>query len=276
VTAVGAQSYAARVTGEARSFRHPRSPLERAINKLLYTLVAVMVPLGTLLGYALWERDAPISRAFSTTVAAVVTVVPEGLILLVGVTFAASAIRMARRGVLAQQLNAIESLASVDVVCLDKTGTLTEPGLRVLEVVAAEGEDEALGSSLAQFATAATAKNATLQAIAERFPAEHENPEEEVAFSSRWRWSGVRLGGVGYVLGAPELFPLGALAARARKEAEAGRASSRSRGRAHRSATTRRPAPHRASSRSGSSCSRRSCVRTHARPSNSCGRKASA
>ena len=76
--------------------------------------------------YALWERDTPIARGGPTAVAASSRLVPEGLILLVSLTYAVAALRMARRGALAQQLNAIESLASVDVVCLDKTGTLTE------------------------------------------------------------------------------------------------------------------------------------------------------
>jgi cation-transporting P-type ATPase E len=86
VTAVGAESYAARLTGEARSFRHPRSPLERALNRLLFVLVAVLVPLGVVLGYALWHRQAPLHTAVPTAVAAVVTLVPEGLILLASLT----------------------------------------------------------------------------------------------------------------------------------------------------------------------------------------------
>ena len=95
-----------------------------------------MVPLGLLLGYALWRSDSRSTRP-CRAVAAVVTLVPEGLILLTSLTYAVAALRMARRGALAQQLNAIESLAAVDVVCLDKTGTLTEGGLRVVELVPA-------------------------------------------------------------------------------------------------------------------------------------------
>ena len=223
LTAVGPDSYAERITGQARVFRHPRSPLERAMNRLLYVLVCVMLPLGSLLGYALWERKAPISTAVSTSVAAIVTMVPEGLILLVSVTFAVSAVRMARRGALTQQLNAIESLASVDIVCLDKTGTLTEPRLRVSELVPANGDEPALARALGRFAAAASARNATLDAIARRFPAEPHEPDEVVPFSSRWRWSGSRHDDVTYVLGAPELFPLGGLNARAEQEARSGR-----------------------------------------------------
>jgi cation-transporting ATPase E len=216
VDAVGPESYAARITGEARTFRHPRSPLERALNRLLLTLVLVMVPLGVLLGFALWERRTPSSEAVPTSVAAVVSLIPEGLILLAGLTYAVAALRMARRGALVQQLNAVESLASVDVICLDKTGTLTESALRVVEVV---GD----GLDLGRFASSFPVRNGTLQAIADAQPGTAEEPEVVVPFSSRWRWSGLRLGGRDLVLGAPELFELGPLAARAAAEAVDGR-----------------------------------------------------
>ncbi len=160
VTAVGPESYAEQVAGEAREFRHPRSPLERSLDRLLFTTVGVLVPLAVILGYALWERDEPLDEAAATAVAAGVTLVPEGLILLTSLTFAVAALAMARKGALAQQLNAIESLASVDVLCLDKTGTLTEPRLRVTDVVAAPGADDAeLTSALARFAASFPASN---------------------------------------------------------------------------------------------------------------------
>ena len=135
ITAVGRDSYAVQLAGEARRFRHPRSPLERALNRLLVTLVVVMAPLGALLAVALWERETPSDEAIPTSVAAVVSLIPEGLILLAGLVYAVAALRMARRGALVQQLNAVESLASVDLICLDKTGTLTENALRVVDVV---------------------------------------------------------------------------------------------------------------------------------------------
>jgi cation-transporting P-type ATPase E len=224
VSAVGADSYAERITGEARAFRHPRSPLEREMNSLLLVLVAVIVPLGSLLGYALWSQDTPTSEAVSESAAAVVTLVPEGLILLASLTYAVAATRMSRRGVLVQQLNAVESLASVDTVCLDKTGTLTEPKPFVLEAVPAEGCDlVTLESLLARYGASAASRNATLEAIAEAFPGRAEKPELEVPFSSRTKWSALRLADADLVLGAPELFPLGELEERAEEEASAGR-----------------------------------------------------
>jgi cation-transporting P-type ATPase E len=224
VTAVGPESYAERITGEARAFRHPRSPLEREMNRLLFVLVGVIVPLGGLLGYALWSQDTPTADAVTESAAAVVTLVPEGLILLASLTYAVAATRMSRRGVLVQQLNAVESLASVDIVCLDKTGTLTEPKPFVLEAVPAEGGDAAhLESLLGRYAACAASRNGTLEAIAEAFPGRAEKPQEEVPFSSRRKWSALRLGGEDLVLGAPELFSLGGLEERVAQEASAGR-----------------------------------------------------
>jgi P-type E1-E2 ATPase len=224
VTAVGPDSYAERLAGEAREFRHPRSPLELTLNRLLLVLVAVLAPLALIFGYALWERDTPTRLAIDSAVAGGVTLIPEGLILLAGLTYAIAALRMARRGALAQQLNAVESLASVEVICVDKTGTLTEPGLRVVAAEPAAGvESERLIHALGRFAASATSRNGTLEAIAAAHPGEAEPVLEEVPFLSRRRWSGVRLGGATFVLGAPELFRLGALDGRAREEAGAGR-----------------------------------------------------
>jgi P-type E1-E2 ATPase len=223
VTAVGEESYAERLAGVARSFRHPRSPLERALNHLLFVLVGVMVPLGLVLGYALWHRETPLDEAVPTAVAAVVTLVPEGLILLTSLTFAVAAIRMARRGALAQQLNAIESLASVDLVCLDKTGTLTEPELRVVDLVGRDGDTDGAASELGRYAASASARNATLAAVAAAYPAEPAEVEDEVPFSSRRRFGALRIDGTGYVLGAPEHFELGGLGAEAERAVAEGR-----------------------------------------------------
>jgi magnesium-transporting ATPase (P-type) len=173
VAAVGEDSFAAKITGEARSFRHPRSPLERAVNRLLYVLVGLVIVLGTLLGFSLHHRHVHVHTAVATSAAGVVSLIPEGLMVLVSLTYAAAAVRMSRRGVLAQQLNAIESLASVDTICIDKTGTLTEASLRVVETVPAHGvSEDQLRGALERVVAAASTRNITLQAIADAFRAE--------------------------------------------------------------------------------------------------------
>ncbi len=224
VDAVGAESYAERITGTAREFRHPRSPLERAIDRLLYALLAVMVPLGAMLTVALWKQDVAVRHAVDTAVAGMVTLIPEGLVLLLSVTYAAAALRMARAGALSQQLNAIESLASVDTICLDKTGTLTRSGLRVVALLPAAGTaEQELGESLGRFAASFEAQNATLAALVRALPATAEPADELIPFVSRRRWSGSRIGSDRYVLGAPELFQLGDLAGPLAAHQEAGR-----------------------------------------------------
>ncbi len=221
VTAVGADSFAMRLTGEARSFRHPRSPLERAVNRLLYALVGLVLALGALLGYSLYHRHVPLRTAVSTASAGVVSLIPEGLVVLMSLTYAVAAVRMSRRGILSQQLNAIESLASVDTICVDKTGTLTEPSLRVVETLPAAGvSEERLHAALAALAAAVATPNATLRAIGEAFPAEPRTPRAQVPFSSARRWSAVELGegeDGALFLGAPGRLPLGSLEHRAQE-----------------------------------------------------------
>ena len=115
---------------------------------------------------------------------------------LVSLTYAAAAVRMSRRGVLAQQLNAIESLASVDTICVDKTGTLTGSALRVVEAIPRPGRrpSERLTAALATLAASASTRNLTLQAIADAYPADAPQLSGEVPFSSRRRWSAIQIG----------------------------------------------------------------------------------
>ena len=208
-TAVGAESRAARLTATARAFRHPRSPLERANDRLLLFVIAFSVPLVIALVVTAFTRVDSAAARVQLLTAGIVSLVPEGLILLISLTAAVSALKVARRGVLAQQLNAVESLASVDVVCTDKTGTLTEPTLRVVRLVPARGVDEqALSRALALYAASAPSRNSTLQAIADAGLAEAEPGRvvAQVPFSSRRRWSALALHDEVLVLGAPERF----------------------------------------------------------------------
>jgi magnesium-transporting ATPase (P-type) len=183
-----------------------------------------MIPLSAVLGVSLWERDAELDVVVDTSVAAVVSLVPEGLMVLASLTYAVAALRMSRRGALAQQLNAIESLASATVICTDKTGTLTESALRVVAAVPAKGVEEVeLAGTLAAYSASSPARNGTLEAIAESYPGEPAEVQAEVPFSSGRRWSALQLDGRAVVLGAPELMPLGELAERVASEQRAGR-----------------------------------------------------
>jgi magnesium-transporting ATPase (P-type) len=234
VDAVREESYAGRIAGEAKTFRHPPSPLQEEVNRVIIASTYVMLPLAVILFISLKVRSVGLESAAQTATAGLVTLIPEGLVLLMSVTFAVAAVRLARRDTLVQQMSATESLAAVDTICVDKTGTLTAGELRLAGVEYADGVDPEAGArALGRFAASAGDRNKTLETIAQRFPGRPGKVSGEVPFSSEWKWSGVSLdGGSGatYVMGAPDvLAESGALtlpsrlAAKLEEETAAGR-----------------------------------------------------
>jgi cation-transporting P-type ATPase E len=214
VDAVREDSYAGKLAGEARAFRHPPSPLQDEVNRVIVACVYAMVPLAVLLILTLKLRNTGLEEAAQTATAGLVTLIPEGLVLLMSVTFAVAAVRLAKNDTLVQQMSATESLASVDTICVDKTGTLTDGELRLLGAEVGDGVDaKAAHAALGRFAASAGDRNRTLEAIGERFPGEASPVSGEVPFSSEWKWSGLRIDSTSYVLGAPDvLSEAGALA----------------------------------------------------------------
>jgi cation-transporting P-type ATPase E len=207
VDAVREESYAGKLAGEARAFRHPPSPLQAEVNQVIVACTWVMLPLAALLLITFQLRSTDLIEAAQTATAGLVTLIPEGLVLLMSVTFAFAAVRLAHRKVLVQQMSATESLAAVDTICVDKTGTLTDGQLLLLEVEVAEGVAEgAAHSALGAYAASAGEHNRTLGAIAEHFQGRAERVSGEVPFSSEWKWSGLRFGGKSYVMGAPDVL----------------------------------------------------------------------
>ncbi|MEK6277228.1 MAG: HAD-IC family P-type ATPase [Actinomycetota bacterium] len=210
VDAVREQSYAGRLAGEARAFRHPPSPLQQEVNRVLVATTYLMIPLALVLILALAARETDLREAAQTATAGLITLIPEGLVLLMSVTLAVAAVRLARMDTLIQQMSATESLAAVDTICVDKTGTLTDGELELASVEVADPSNPAAAhQALARFAASAGDRNRTLQAIADRYPGKAERVVAEVPFSSQWKWSGVTLDGgrpVSYVLGGPDVL----------------------------------------------------------------------
>jgi len=210
VDAVREESYAGRVAGEAKTFRHPPSPLQEEVNRVILASTYVMLPLAALLVLSLKLRSVGLESAAQTATAGLVTLIPEGLVLLMSVTFAVAAVRLAKRDTLVQQMSATESLAAVDTICVDKTGTLTAGELRLAGVEYADGVDPEAGArALGRFAASAGDRNKTLETIAEKFPGQASRVSGEVPFSSEWKWSGASLDGADgatYVLGAPDIL----------------------------------------------------------------------
>ncbi|MGY2003694.1 HAD-IC family P-type ATPase [Blastococcus sp. SYSU DS1024] len=221
-TAVGDAAYAARLAAEARAFTRTRSELQAGTNRILRWIAVGLLVVGPLV---LWSQFRTADNedwrdAVTGTVGALVGMVPEGLVLLTTLAFLVATVGLARRQVLVQELPAVEGLARVDVVCLDKTGTLThgDVGFDHLESLA---DDAASAQALALLAVA-DGGNATARALAAAFPApDGERVTDGVPFSSARKWSAVRTaGGASWVLGAPEMV-LPAPGASAQRDARA-------------------------------------------------------
>ncbi len=225
-TAVGGAAYALRLQAEARRFSLVRSELQAGTNSILRLVTWVMVPVGVALAAGqLLRSHQSIPDALRASVAGVGAMVPEGLVLLTSVAFTAGALRLARRRVLVQEPAALEGLARVDVLCIDKTGTLTAPGMHLEAVEPSPGYDRvAVRVAAGALAAADPAPNATLQAVGSACPA----PGDwvltgRVPFSSDRKWSAASFEGRGsWVLGAPGIvagvLPPALERARARQE----------------------------------------------------------
>jgi cation-transporting P-type ATPase E len=206
---VGEAAYAVSLAAEARRFTVVHSDIRDALNRLLQVVTWVLVPIAALLVTTqLLLEDATLEEAIRGSVAGVVGMVPEGLVLLTSVAFAVGVVRLGRRGVLVQELPAIEGLARVDVVGIDKTGTLTEGTMAVGALVPLGSSRALTVAALGALSHADTRPNATMRAIADEFAApEGWQPVARVAFSSARKWSGVTFAGRdSWVLGAPDMI----------------------------------------------------------------------
>ena len=204
-TAVGDDAYARKLASEARRFALARSELIEGINRILRYVTWAIFPVAVLLLVSQYNANDRWQDAVSGTVAGLVGMVPQGLVLLTSVAFGVAAVTLARRKVLVQELPAVEGLARVDVVCFDKTGTLTD-GTIVFDRIERLDEDAPAEAALAALGTDEN-RNTTLNAIAEAFPArETWERTAAVPFSSARKWSAATFHDHGtWVLGAPEL-----------------------------------------------------------------------
>ncbi|WP_406285439.1 HAD-IC family P-type ATPase [Streptomyces sp. NBC_00209] len=215
-TKVGREAYAAQLAEEASRFTLVRSELRSGISTILKYITWMMVPTATALVISqLVVKDNNFKDSIARTVGGIVPMIPEGLVLLTSVAFAIGVVRLGRKQCLVQELPAIEGLARVDVVCLDKTGTLTEGGMDVTELRAlGDAEEPYLRRVLAAFGASEPRPNPSLQAIIDAYPA----PEDAgwtttgtLPFSSARKYSGAAFtedGGAAFawLLGAPDVL----------------------------------------------------------------------
>jgi len=204
-TGVGAEAYARKLAAEARRFTLVRSELIEGINRILRYVTWAIPPVAVLLIVTQLHSHENVRDTVAGTVAALVGMVPQGLVLLTSIAFGVAAVTLAGRQVLVQQLPAVEGLARVDVVCLDKTGTLTDGNVEFDSLIPL-GDGALAGAALGALADDEN-RNATLAAIGQAFPPpDGWARQAAVPFSSARKWSAASFAGHGaWVLGAPEL-----------------------------------------------------------------------
>ncbi len=209
-TKVGREAYAARLAEEASKFTLVKSELRSGIDLILRFITYLLVPAGLLIIYTqLFLTNVGWRESVLRMVGALVPMVPEGLVLMTSIAFAVGVVRLGRRQCLVQELPAIEGLARVDVVCADKTGTLTENGMRLSETTPlGAASAEQVGEVLAALAADDTRPNASMIAIAEAYPqAPHWTSTAVAPFKSATKWSGASFGAHGnWVIGAPDVL----------------------------------------------------------------------
>lgn len=206
-TKVGSGSFVKQLAHSAKQKRRSASQLLIIINRIIKVLTFAIIPLGAGLFISALMRGQDQNRAILGTVASMVGMIPEGLVLLTSVALAAGAFTLGRRHVLVRELPAIEALARVDVLCLDKTGTITNGKLE-LEKVEAIGTQstDALNETLAQLVAATGDDNETATAVKNALGTPTVTSSEVLPFSSGRKWSGAQLATGAYVMGAPEFI----------------------------------------------------------------------
>lgn len=203
---VGAENYAAKLSNEAKVHKPIRSELLASIRSVSKFTSYVIVPLGVILFFqAFMMRDAGIKESVVVSAAALLGMLPKGLVLLISIALTTGVIKLAKKRILVQDMYAVETLAHVDTLCLDKTGTLTE-GHMVLESIVPLQADSDPNMLLGNYLAASTDNNLTMQALRQGCPelTDHQ-PIDVAAFSSQRKWGAVAFEHLGNVyLGAPE------------------------------------------------------------------------
>ncbi len=205
VTRVGAEAYANKITSGAKYVKKQSSEMMRSINKIISTVSVCIVPFSLVLFFkAIFITQQDFNRGIVSTVAAIIGMIPEGLVLLTSLALAVSSIRLARKQTLCQDLYCVEHLARVDVLCLDKTGTITEGCMEVTDLIPIDSGFDGK-AALNAISAALTDPNPTLAAIKASYSEGTSlSCTRAIPFSSAKKWSAAAFDGVGtYAIGAP-------------------------------------------------------------------------
>ena len=226
VTHVGNENYAAKLAAEVKKEKRVHSELLGSMRKVTHFTSFLIVPLGILLFLeAFLLRQASVEEAVVSSAAGLLGMLPKGLVLLISVSLAAGVIRLARMKILVQNIYSLETLAHVDTLCLDKTGTITDGKLQVCGIIPVQAfEGEKMDALICSYMAASDDNNATFQALRQSFsPEAVYEPVHKIPFSSKRKWGSVSFAGKGTIfVGAPEKL-MGGLSPRIEQELEKGR-----------------------------------------------------
>ena len=210
---VGKDNYAARITADAKKQKPQNSEIYKGLNKIIKFMSIILVPLGVALfcvKYFLQGGSEEVDATVLTVLGTLIGMIPSGLVALTSAVFCVSVVRLAKRKALAQDLYCSEILARVDVLCLDKTGTITEGSMNVNKIVLKQADETAVRKALKELTEATGDSNPTADAIKEyvKDVSEYAEAEGAVPFSSARKWSGADFDGYSLIMGAAE-FVLG-------------------------------------------------------------------
>ena len=220
---IGTDNYTAKISNGAKYIKKVKSEIMTSLNKIIKILTFVIVPIGICMFYSqLHIEGITFQDAIVQSAASIIGMIPEGLVLLTSTVLAISVIRLSKSKVLVQDLYCIETLARVDTLCLDKTGTLTEGSMEVKDFVCINTNKNDMQNILANISKFSEDENSTILAIKDYFSniSNEFDPINKIAFSSDKKWSGIYFKNKGsYIIGAPE-FVLKRDFERYRKEIE--------------------------------------------------------
>lgn len=210
VCKVGTETYAAKLANEAKKFKKINSKLQKSIDKIFKMIMWIVIPTSVILiGTQLMFAHGGWNEAILGAVSGVIGMIPEGLVLLTSATLVVAVVRLSKWNALVQELPATEVLAMVDTLCLDKTGTITEGKLKIIEVLPLNNiDDNIIKSALESIISIFPASNSTQKAIEERYSKiENVKVIGKVPFSSKRKWSSITLENEDtFILGAPEII----------------------------------------------------------------------
>ncbi|NSO23272.1 cation-translocating P-type ATPase [Enterococcus faecalis] len=205
---VGAENYAVKITQEAKVHKPIQSELVNSIRKVSKFTSWVIIPLGIILFVeAFWLRDAGIKTSVVASAAALLGMLPKGLVLLISIALTTGVIKLAKKRILVQDMYSIETLAHVDTLCLDKTGTITEGKMKVQKAIILHDKyEELFPQIIGSYLSESTDNNITMEAIRDHYEVSNRFGAKEVlAFSSERKWGAIEFPEIGTVyLGAPE------------------------------------------------------------------------